>query len=310
MDHNETNANQENPEENKPSQPTSQSAEDTTYQPMKKKKTPWFQILGVIIIIIAAIWILVALKAESVIKSVAEKAGTKTLGVNVAIDGVTLAILKGQAEINDLVIDNPEGYENPTMLEAGTIDVKLDTSTLFKGDTVVIEKILLDNITVTLEQKGLTSNINEVVNNIKSNLPDKKEPTPETEKAPGKQLMVSDLEMKNVTVKAKFSTPAGSTDTMEFKLTPIQMTNLGEKKTMDAAELTAKIMYALAQGIIQQAPANLPNQLLGSSKEYLQGAAAEKSKKIGESIMEKAGDVGKEAGKALEGLLGGKKEDQ
>lgn len=295
---------------NQPPQETGGDSGDT-----KKKKLSGLQIFAIILIIIGAVLFVVSWRAESIITAVVEKAGTKTLGVNVALDSTTLKMFAGSVEMKGLVVDNPEGYQNPTLLEAGKIHVDADLTTLMQGDTFVMQKVHLDEITVTLEQKGFTSNIDQVVKNAKSQMPEDKpgdQPAGEPKK-PGKKVEVTELQLTNINVRAKFMPTPGTMDTLEFKLAPIEMRDLGKDKAMDAAELTAKVMMAIAMGIIENAPAELPGQILSTSRQLIDVSATigtetlDKTKDVGKGVLEKTGEG---AGKLIEGIFGGSKEEE
>ncbi len=301
-------------DENQAPQP-SEPAQGQSSGGEKKKKLSGLQIFAIILIIIGAVLFVVSWRAEAILTTVVEKAGTKTLGVNVALDSTTLKMFAGSVEMKGLVVDNPEGYQNETLLEAGKIHVDADLSTLIKGDTFVMEKVHLDEITVTLEQKGLTSNIDQVVKNAKSQMPESKpgDQPADTEKVPGKKVQVSELTLTNIKVRAKFFPTPGTADTVEFTLSPIEMKDLGKNKAMDAAELTAKVMMAIAMGIIENAPAKLPGQLLNSSRQILDVGKTlgtdtlDKTKDVGKGVLEKTGEG---AGKLIEGIFGGSKEEE
>ena len=93
-------------------------------------------------------------------------------------------MLAGKLNIDRLAIENPEGYQHPVFLEAGRTFMALKTSSLL-SDTVEFQQITLDGITVVLEQKGLTNNIQQIL----SNLPKGDEPAPEPDETAGKTAL-------------------------------------------------------------------------------------------------------------------------
>ena len=99
------------------------------------------------------------------IKTTVEKAASSTLGVPVTVKSIDLSILSGKVEIKGLVVNNPPGYANPTLLELGDGVVNLDIGSLM-SDTIKIQLIKLDNTKLTIEQKGLTNNLNEILDKL------------------------------------------------------------------------------------------------------------------------------------------------
>jgi hypothetical protein len=60
------------------------------------------------------------------------------------------------------------------------------------SDTIKIDLIKLDNTKLTIEQKGLTNNLKEILDKLPKE--GQKEPAPKTEK-PGKNLTITRLEL-------------------------------------------------------------------------------------------------------------------
>ena len=102
---------------------------------MKTKKTVLkFIVLPLVILLI----ILVAaffLVGTSLIKSGVEKAASSALGVPVTIKDIDLSILRGRVSIQGLVVKNPPGYANETLLELDEATVNLNIGSLL-SDTV------------------------------------------------------------------------------------------------------------------------------------------------------------------------------
>ena len=60
-------------------------------------------------------------------------------------------------ELENLIIPNPERIRKPNLLEAGNVKVDVGLRSLM-SDTVKIDDMIFNDITVTIEQKGLTTN--------------------------------------------------------------------------------------------------------------------------------------------------------
>jgi uncharacterized protein involved in outer membrane biogenesis len=282
----------------------------------EKKKISPLRIIGVIIIVIAVVLIIGGFLADSILKTGVEKVGSKVLGVDVSLGKASLKIFAGEVQMKDLDIANPQGYKQPTFMELGEIYVDTDMGSLM-SDKVIIDKLLMDDLTVTIEQSGLTNNMNEILKNLPQAEKEEKPEEPKP-KAKGKQLEIADLELKNITV--RYQSPVG--EPIQFKLNPITMKNLGSDEKLDMAKLTGKIMVAVAGGIATQGAAQLPKELVGSVSSTLKNTgldavgigtemlkkSTQKGKDIGGEILKGAEDVGKGAGDTIKGLFGGDKE--
>ncbi len=144
-----------------------------------------------------------------------------------------------------------------TLLELGDGVVNLDIGSLM-SNTIKIQLVKLDNTKLTIEQKGLTNNLNEILNKLPK---EEKQATPKTEK-PGKNLTVNKLEITNTNVRVKLLPIPGKSDTVSLKLDPIVMENLGTDKKLSVASLVAKVMGALATGVAKQGAGVLPDDMV------------------------------------------------
>lgn len=260
---------------------------------MAKKKKKLETTIIVVIILIAILLLAFEMFGEGIIKSGVEKAGEKALKVKVEVDDLDLAIYSGKVKIEGLNIKNPEGYENKSLLELGSGKVETSMKSLF-SDPVEIASIVLDEITLTIEQKGLTNNLQEVLNN----LPKSDAPQAETE---GKGLVIKNLQITNTTVKVKLLPVPGQNDTVTLKLDPIEMKDLGTDSKMDMAKLSGKILTALATGVTKQGIGILPDDILGA----IEGSLGDLDKEV-EKVKKKVEEIlGEDAGKeVLEGVKG------
>jgi len=262
-------------------------------------------IFFVIAVLVVCIVVLVHLLGNSVLKTGIETAASKTLNVGVSIDDMDFSILGGKVSFQNLVVDNPPGYKHDKLLELGDARIAVSIGSLLK-DTVNIKEIMLDDVNVVLEQKGVTNNnLQDIIKAIREG---EAEPEDVTEK-PAKKLHIDNLEITNVTVKAKLLPVPGKADTITLKLNPIRMTDLGSDGKLDAAKLSGKILLAIATGVTEQGAGLLPEGMTDTMKATLSKtaelgkAAKEESKKL----LEESKDAGKGLIEGFKGLLKPKK---
>ena len=274
---------------------------------MSEKKKMSKIVVGLLVFILILI-LLISIFGDIALKTGVESAGTSAMKVNVKLDDISLSMLAGKLKMNNLVVDNPEGYENPTFLELGNAYIDLKTTSLL-SDTIEIETMQFDNITLTIEQKGLTNNLKEIL----ANLP-KSEPTEDkSEEKSGKNLLIKQLDINGVTVKAKLLPVPGRADNLTFELAPIHMENIGSKEDINTPELVSKILLAIAGGIAQKGKDVLPldmvdsigDELTKQGQKLLQGGID-----VGAGVIEGGKDIGKEATDALKGLNPFKKKEE
>ena len=272
---------------------------------MKAKKIILRFVVIPIVVLLLVLVIAFLVAGNALIKTGIETAGTKTLGVPVTVEGINLSLLKGQVSIKGLVVKNPEGYANDTLLELGEGVIKLDTGSLL-SDTIKIELIKLDGTKLTMEQKGLTNNLKEILDRLP-----KEEKTETTPAEKGKDLHIDKLEITNTNVKVKLLPIPGKSDTVSMNIDPIIMTDLGTDKKLKIGTLIAKILGAMATGIAKQGVGLLPDDMVKGIGSALGGAVdlGRAATKEGQKVLEKTTDVGKGVVDGLTGLLGGKKSE-
>lgn len=288
---------------------------------MKKMPKVLYIVFGVILILIGAV-LAVDIFADRVLKIGIETAATKTLNVGVRVGDVDLAIMAGKLGLNNLLINNPPGYQHDKLLELKDARINVDVRSLL-SDTVNIREIKLDGVNLVLEQRGVTgNNLQDIIKAIPRG-----EPKAEGEaKKPGKKLHIDNLEITDVTVNAKLLPIPGKSDTVTLKLKPIKMTDLGGDNKLDTAELSSKILLAIAAGVAEQGAGLLPDDVIGPLKSELKKITElsktllKESEKVfkeggdvGKDVVDRAKDVGegiKEIGEGFKGLLKPKKEEE
>ncbi len=259
----------------------------------------------VLFVLILVIALLINVFGDRALKVGIETGAANALKVNVRLNDAALSIFGGKLNLNGLEVDNPQGYQHPQMLTLANTFVAVNIGSLM-SDTVEIEKIQLDNISLTIEQKGLTNNLQEILGNLpKSDTP------PSSSDKPGKKLRIKELQINGVEVNAKLLPVPGRADTVKLRLTPMTLRNLGTNEDLDVAELTGIILKAIAGGVMEQGkdilPLDMINDLgkgvLGTGQEILQQGTD-----LGKGILEGAGDVGKGATDAIRGIFQKKEE--
>ncbi len=253
------------------------------------------KVLGILVILVLVLIISAYLFGERAVSVGVEKAASKALKVDVNLSGVQLGLLRGEIGIGDLEIGNPEGYSAKTLLKMGSARVKAQMGSLL-SDTVIIDDIKLDGIDLTIEQRGLSTNLKDLLDNIAAGKPEA-EKTPKEKKEGGKNLSIRTLEITNTTVKVKV---LGSPE-IPLKLETIRMENIGTNEPVDVAMLTGKILAAIAAGVAKQGAGIIPSDITGGLQSGLNDIG-----KVGGELLESGKGIleqGKDAGDMLKGVF-------
>lgn len=269
---------------------------------MKTGKKILTSLLVGLLILIALVALVINMFGDRALKIGIEAGAEKALKVGVRLDNITLSILGGKLNLNNLEVDNPQGYQNPNLLKISSAYMALNTRSLL-SDTVEMEKLQFDNISLTIEQKGLTSNLQEILNNLpKSDAP------PQPDAKPSKQLKIKELKINGVEVNVKLLPVPGRADTLNLQLAPITLTNLGGDEKIDVAELTAVILKAIAGGVMEKGKGVLPLDMINDLGKGVMGVGQEVLEGVGKEIIKGTDDIGKGATEAIKGIFQKKEE--
>ena len=252
-----------------------------------------FGILLIIIAVVLAIWMI----GENLVKVGVETAATKTLGVDVSVKDIDLSLFKGQLGMQGLVVCNPSGYDLKNLLELNKGNIQVTLKSLMQ-DTVKIDEIKLDGINLVLEQKGMTNNLQEILNNLKTET--QPQPVEKGEKK-GKNLEITNLEITNVKVSVKLIPIPGQTQTVDLTLSPIKMQNLGTDQKMDTGVLASKILVAITEGIAKEGAGVLPAGMVSGLSDAMKSGTAVIEK--GKELLETGKETGKEITEGLKGIF-------
>jgi len=118
---------------------------------MKKfwKAILWIAGIVVVLLVLAVIAVKLFLPVEKIKAMVVEK-GTAALGRQIAVGGLDISIWGGLGvELQQVRLDNPEGFDTTAFLTANKIDLKLQLLPLISGD-IRFDRLVIDKPTVRM----------------------------------------------------------------------------------------------------------------------------------------------------------------
>ncbi len=221
---------------------------------MKKKlirtiRTP----VVALVVLVVGIVVGGVLLANILVKTAVEKAGEQTLSVPVRIHKAKASLLSGSVNLQKIRVANPEGYQGPALLTLTSVDVAADAGSLLR-DKILIRTMHLDGMEIFVEQNGLKNNLYEVI-----------EPLRRSHEPTGKALIIDKLTIGDIVVHVAVPSLADPTQprTMDLKVAPITMTDLGRDERIDTKILISKVVLAVAAGIAEQGGGVLPKETIG-----------------------------------------------
>ena len=129
------------------------------------------KILGGSVLAIVAVVVIVMVVAlqnlDGIIKNVIETVGSQVTQTKVTVSEVKFSLKDGRGEIRGLKIGNPPGYTSAYAFSMEEVAVELDPASL-TGDVFVIKEILIVGADLIAEQKGTTTNLKDLLDNMNS----------------------------------------------------------------------------------------------------------------------------------------------
>ena len=205
---------------------------------------------------------------NGIVAGVIESQGSAATQTSVRVTGVDIQLTDASAALSGLSIGNPEGFSG-NAIELGGFSVRLDASSL-TSDTIVVEDITVDGARINMLQQTGGNNLQKLLANLQSMAP---EEASESEAA-GKKVIIDQFTLNGAS--ASVSIPALN-ETREVSLPTIVVQGIGrESNGATAAQVAEQILRPVVE------------------------------KAIASASVEAAKDrVGKEIGKAVDGLLKG-----
>ncbi len=267
-------------------------------------------LVGLFLLCIVVVVGLLHSMGDRALKMAVETGGTKALNVGVSVNKASFSLLRGRLLLKNLAIRNPAGYQTPSLFEMDRLEIEADLPS-FLGKTVHVKKIFIDAANLTVEQKGLSNNLQEVLDHVSNS---RTKPTDPKQSSEGKEVLVDDLDITNTKVQVKLLPIPGRAEDLSITLTPIQIQNLSSEKPITVAELVVRILGAVADGLARQGGHVLPGEITGPLKSVLDaGGILESGKQVLDKtirdIQKPAEDILKQSQDLLN-VFGGKKEEK
>lgn len=203
----------------------------------------------VIVIVIAAAIYYVLGNLDSIVESAIEKHGSEALKTSVDVGSVSIQLKEGAAQINDLTIDNPKGFDADYLFFMGTTRVQLDVKRI-SAELIVIKEVLLDGPSVNYELSMKGSNVDALLKNLES-APSGGSAESSSADSSGPKLIIENFIFSNGEVVA--TSNVMKEKSLETKLPKIHMTNLGGSSGGTPEEITKQVVNELLREIAKAA---------------------------------------------------------
>ena len=147
-----------------------------------KKQTPVKRILKISLWVLGGIFallLLVVIFRDSLIKFGVTRIGSWLTGVEITMDSFDTSLSEGTLHLKGLQVANPQGFEQPLMVDLDELFVDIDPSTIFSKE-IVIEEIRVSGLDVAAEfDKKSRFNVTTLTDNLQEHFPPEEKPAKE-----------------------------------------------------------------------------------------------------------------------------------
>ena len=277
-------------------------------------------LVATVVLLLVAGVIVVILSINSIAKKSIEAAGTYAMGVPTTLDSASIGLFSGQFGLSGLNIANPAGYKGKQFFALGQGDLAISAASL-QGKTIVVPLLALSDINLSLEKHGDKANYQVIMDNLTKLSKGDAAPKPASDGSPEQKLIINDLVIKNVRVRAELigggnalTDAVAKAAVVDVTIPEIRLQNVGRTGSgvggsgVTVSQLSGIVMEAILSAVANSPGGLIPAELLGDLKGNL-GKLGELSKLADVKSLGDVGNaVGGKAGEAIKGAAekGGK----
>lgn len=286
-------------------------------------------LVGLVLILVALLLAAALIFPGTVVKTSVVRVGSRVIGVPITLEDADVSLFRGSAQLDSLVIGNPEGFKSEYAFRLGNLTFDMVPRSIFQ-DRIHIEEVVIDGPIIQYEVSLSGTNLGKLLKQVQGSQPEAKaKPAagaePKTAKA-GKPVIIDRLVIRNAQLKLAASLTGGKSAVLP--LPAIELTDIGKEQggaswatvideVLTAVAATAKTVV-MGAGDLLGGGAKIAGdgiKVAGEAADAGAKALGQAAEKGAESLKKGAGeaagiaeDGARQVVKGLSGLLGGKKQ--
>ncbi len=252
-----------------------------------------FAIITVLLVVlVGGVGVYLFSQINAIVKQLVESEGPKVTQTTVALDEVDLNVFQGKGELKKFKIGNPTGFDSEYLLKWDSILLQIDPQSV-KKDVIVIKDFAIDGVNIKVEQKGSTTNIQELLKTLSGDSA-KEEPVEEGGDAKPIKLVMSHVKFANNSI----DLITEEFGTHKVKLPGFELNNIGDPNI----GLTPQEMgVAILKPLMKKAKEAAEDRVKGIAKEELEAKLKEKKAELKAKAKEKEAELKTKADEKLQG---------
>ena len=212
---------------------------------------------GLIVVAVVVVLAVVVgwLTMNYIVRKGVEVGAGAALGTKTTLNSASVHPFAGSVTIGELDIANPEGFQTKDFLTLEKCSVDVAMGSLLSS-TVVVEDLLIDKPVITIERKGVGTNLNVILDNLGKNS--------KSEEASGKG---KGYRIKHILIKgAVAKILVAGKEPVSISLPDIEMKDLGtgQSNGIKIGMVTFQILAKIAQETVANAAGKVPGEMLNT----------------------------------------------
>lgn len=192
------------------------------------------------IIAVSAVLLLTAtLSVDGLVKNEIEDSGSEMLQTELEIDDLDISLFGGTGEIEELTIENPEGFSDEEAITFDQIDMKVNLQSLM-SDRVIVEELVIESPYLLVEQLGSDINLKELSDRLSNTGSEDSEKT----------VVINELRIKNTNIRLVTEAEGSNSETT---LDEIVLRDIGKENSNTLKETLAQVLEPVMQQAVQKA---------------------------------------------------------
>lgn len=268
---------------------------------MKVMKALGWLILAVIIFIGISVYF-TATNLNGLVKQAIEQVGTETLKTPVSVEAVDINLPEARAALRGLSIQNLTGYSQGSLFELGDIELDLNLEAILEK-RIDLTEITIKGMRVNAEQKGTTTNIQALMNNLPaadktSPSPD---PAPQSGSSPVDDFLIKVSRFQFVDNQVTLVTEQWGEQTV--KVPAITLKDMGGQQGVPPDQFATVVFRQLLDDVNRAVKNAIKDAAKDKAKEKLEEKEDELKEKYRSKLDEKLGDDAEQVDEGLKSLL-------
>lgn len=255
-----------------------------------------FGLIVVLVIVVIIVGSLIANNINNVVQTVVEDIGSETLKTKVTLGKADISLMNSRVLLSNLSIDNPDGFSDAKLFHMDEVVVDIDLMSLL-DNTVSVEQMSIAGAKITVEQKGVSTNVQKILDNIDR---DEDSPTTDTESESSSsldQLLVKVASFQFVGSSATLITDQWGKQ--DLQLAEIKIKDIGGNKGVPVDELVGEIMKPIIKKVKLAAERRLKEVVMEKATEKMQEKTDELKGRVSEKVNKALGEKGMDELKSL-----------